>query len=200
MEQSYADAQNKPLYNMLGEKVALGPLHKGILPALARWQNDFSVTLMSGDPLHPVTPEAIEAEFDRSVKDVPNRFIPFAIYERASARLIGTADLHHIDYTRRTAYYGILIGEKDCWGKGYGTETTRLMLDYAFAILGLHTVLLSTYNYNERAIRAYTRAGFRVVGKWREAHRLGNEVYDIVFMDCLASEFHFPARRVVDIP
>jgi RimJ/RimL family protein N-acetyltransferase len=126
--------------------------------------------------------------------------VNFAIYEQASLRLIGNVGLRHIDKTRRTAEYGIIIGEKDCWGKGYGTETTILMLDYAFTVLGLHNVLLSTYGYNERAVRAYTRAGFRVMGRRREAARLGDQLYDIIFMDCLATEFRSPLKRVVELP
>jgi RimJ/RimL family protein N-acetyltransferase len=115
-------------------------------------------------------------------------------------QVIGAAGLRNIAQQHRTAEYAIMIGEKSCWGKGYGTETTILMLDYAFTVLGLHNVLLNTFSYNERAIRAYTRAGFRVMGRQREAARLGDQIYDIIFMDCLATEFRSPARRVIEQP
>lgn len=201
MEQAEADPQSdKPVLNIVGEKIALGPVQKSMLPAFFRWENDFSVTLMSGDPLRPVSRESLEGQFERLAREESSHFIGFAIYERASWRVIGTAHLRHIDRTMRTAEYGIWIGEKDCWGKGYGTETTTLILDYAFTILGLHNVLLRTYGYNERAIRAYTRAGFRVMGRWREAARLGDQVYDIIFMDCLGAEFRSPFKRVVELP
>ena len=194
-------SREKPILNISGEKVALGPTHKGMIPFFAKWENDFSVSVMGGDPLFPRTREAIEADYDRFSQEGPRHFIGFAIYELATMRLIGVTDLRHIDHVSRTAHYGISIGEKDCWGKGYGTETTILMLDYAFTVLGLHNILLSTFSYNERAIRAYTRAGFRVMGRWREAQRLGDQVYDIVFMDCLASDFSSPLKqRVVDLP
>lgn len=201
MEQTEADLQSeKPILNIIGDRIALGPVRKSMASAFARWENDFSVTLMSGDPIGPVSQESVEARLERSSKEGSARQVDFAIYERASMRLIGSAGLRHIDKTRRTAEYGIMIGEKDCWGKGYGTETTILMLDYAFTVLGLHNVLLSTYGYNERAVRAYTRAGFRVIGRQREAARLGNQLYDVIFMDCLATEFRNPLRRVIDLP
>lgn len=200
MEQTEADFQNeRPILNIVGERVALGPVQKSMLPDILRWENDFAVTLMSGDPLRPVSRESIEEDYTRNTND-GNRSVRFAIYERASLRCIGTTGLRHINYIHRNAEYGIMIGEKDCWGKGYGTETTFLMLDYAFTVLGLHNVLLSTYGYNERAIRAYTRAGFRVMGRWREAARQGDQIYDIIFMDCLATEFRNPLKRVIDLP
>lgn len=201
MEQTEVDLQEeKPILNMVGDKIALGPLQKSMLPSFFKWKNDFPVLLMGGAPIRPVGWENVEASFERHSKEDANEFVGFAIYEQASLRLIGNAHLRHIDKTQRTAEYGILIGEKDCWGKGYGTETTILMLDYAFTVLGLHNVLLDTYGYNERAVRAYTRAGFRVIGRRREAARMGDQIYDIVFMDCLATEFHSPLKRVVEIP
>jgi RimJ/RimL family protein N-acetyltransferase len=69
------------------------------------------------------------------------------------------------------------------------------MLEYGFAILGLHNIMLRAYSYNERGLRAYARAGFRLMGRRREAHRLGGRAYDVVYMDCLASEFQGRALR-----
>lgn len=201
MEQTEIDPQSdKPVLNIIGDKVALGPMHKGMLSAFVRWDNDFAVAVMSGDPLRPVSPDRIEANLEQLSKEQSVDAVRFAIYERATLRLIGGTELRHINRTMRIAEYGIMIGEKDCWGKGYGTETTFLMLDYAFTVLGLHNILLETYAYNERAIRAYTRAGFRVIGRRREAARVGGLIYDVVFMDCLANEFRSPLKRVVDLP
>jgi RimJ/RimL family protein N-acetyltransferase len=53
-----------------------------------------------------------------------------------------------VDHRNRSATFGILIGEPECRGKGYGTETTRLMLDYAFTTLGLHNVMLTVFEFN----------------------------------------------------
>ncbi len=201
MEQTETDFQSeKPILNIIGDKVALGPIEKSMASDFVRWENDFVVTIMSGDPLRPLSRAQVEERFAQASKADDPRSVEFAIYEHASLRCIGSAGLRRIDKTHRNAEYGIVIGEKDCWGKGYGTETTILILDYAFTVLGLHNVLLRTSGYNERAIRAYTRAGFRFMGRQREAVRLGDQVYDIIFMDCLATEFRSPLRRVVELP
>jgi len=201
MENTEVDLQSeKPVLNISGDKVALGPLQKSMLPAFVRWQNDFAVSSMSGDPLRPISYEAHAEDFEQLLREEGSRLLVFAIYERASMQVIGSAELKNINGMHRTAEYRINIGEKSCWGKGYGTETTILMLDYAFTVLKLHNVLLSTFSYNERAIRAFTRAGFRVMGRQREAARLSDQVYDMIFMDCLASEFRNPSRRVIELP
>jgi len=74
------------------------------------------------------------------------------------------------------------------------------VLDYAFNALGLHNVMLETFSYNERAIRAYTRAGFREMGRRRESARVGGRAYDDVYMDCLSTDFRNPLRPILDLP
>jgi len=191
----------QPIYNIVGEKVALGPGDREEQIALFhRSDNDFAVTIFSGDPLRPVTRAQTEADYDHWSKEDPSRAVGFLIYDRATGTAIGAVSLRHIDPVRQTAEYGIVISDKAYWGKGYGTEATQLILDYGFTVLGLHNVLLMTYAYNERAIRAYKRAGFREIGRWREAMRIGTRRYDVLYMDCLASEFTSPLQPVVAYP
>ena len=177
-----------PVVNCQGERVALGPLRRDLVPLYDRWMNDFETgALYFNGSLVPDTREATEARYQRDTGDP--RAASFTIYAREGLRPIGMANLHQIDHFNRSAEFGILIGEAEFRGRGYGTEATRLMLEVGFTCLGLHTILLSVFGYNERAIRAYLRAGFKPVGRWREAKRLGGQAYDKVYMDCLASEF-----------
>jgi RimJ/RimL family protein N-acetyltransferase len=192
-----AGAAAAPIVNIGGPTVCLGPPTRASVAIMARWDNDFAVTVLAGDPLRPKTLEACEADFDRHAKGDDHTWVDFLIYERATLRLIGVTGLRDISATQRSATLGICIGEKDCWGKGYGTEATILLLDYGFSVLGLHNVMLDTFSYNERAIRAYRRAGFREFGRRREAARLGTHVFDVVYMDCLASEFTSPLPSVL---
>jgi RimJ/RimL family protein N-acetyltransferase len=184
---------DQPIVNFVGEKVALGPRRRELVPLYTKWINDFEAVRGLGVGMRPTTREAEEEWYERTSKG--DRDAGFTIYERATMRPIGNAGLHGVDHRHRVAEFGILIGEKDCWGKGYGTEATALVLEYGFTALGLHSIMLRAYSFNERAIRAYTRAGFRLVGRWREAHRLGGQAYDVVFMDCLATEFQGQALR-----
>jgi RimJ/RimL family protein N-acetyltransferase len=183
----------QPIVNMEGEQVVLGPRRRELLPLYLKWVNDFVVTRALEVGLGPITMQAEEAWYERTAKDERN--VGFTIYERATMRPIGNTGLHEVDYLHGTATFGIAIGETDCWGKGYATEVTRLMLDYGFTALGLHNILLTVFSYNERAIRVYLRAGFREIGRRREARRLAGQAYDVIYMDCLATEFRSPVLR-----
>ncbi len=188
-----------PVLLLRGEKVGLGPITRDLIELGFRWINDLSVTYTLGVFAQSVmTREDEEGWYQSTIgrKDVA----AFAIYELATMRLIGTTDLRAINHQQGTALFGILIGEKNCWGKGYGTEATRLTLDYGFNILGLHNVLLTVYAYNRRGIRAYEKAGFRLIGHRREARRLAGRRYDEVFMDAIASDFESPAALALITP
>jgi RimJ/RimL family protein N-acetyltransferase len=179
---------DEPIATITGDHVLLGPPARALLPLLVKWENDLALSLLSGDPARPLSQEAIETAWERWFKP-PDDGASFVVYERATRRPIGTAGLRQIDRGHRKADFGISINEPDCWGKGYGTEATRLVLDYAFTMLGLHNVQLRVFAYNERAIRAYRRAGFREIGRRRQSHRIGDRAYDEVLMDCIATEF-----------
>ncbi len=190
----------QPLITLSGPTVLLGPPHREVLPLWAKWDNDLALSILSGDPARPRAVEATEAEYELYSKGARPDWALFVIYERATLRPIGIVELTDINPTHRTALFGIRIGEADCWGKGYGTETTFLVLDYAFRALGLHNVMLDPFAYNERAIRSYEKANFKEIGRRRQAHRVGGHAYDIVLMDCLASDFHSPLPPVIQLP
>ena len=176
----------QPIINIVGEKVALGPIRRDLTHLFQTWSNDFKVRRFEGLML-PISLESSEDLYSRISKDENQAY--FVVYEKTQLRPIGNAGLAGIDHANRTAEFFIMIGDKESWGKGYGTEVTRLMLDYGFTCLGLHSVHLRVFATHERGIRAYRRAGFRMAGRWRQAKRRGDRAYDFVLMDCLATEF-----------
>src|SRR4051794_22658730 len=177
MNQTPSPVGTDPPVTLVGEQVALGPAHKGLLPLLSKWENDLELGALTGDPARPMSPEAIDKLYERYSEAGPEH-TSFVIYERATMRPIGTAGLISINHMHRTAELGIGIGEHDCWGRGLGTEATRLVVDYAFTVLGLHNVMLRVFSYNERAIRAYLKVGFKEIGRRRQAQRIGAHMYD----------------------
>ncbi|MBI2887453.1 MAG: GNAT family N-acetyltransferase [Chloroflexi bacterium] len=182
------EPSDQPIINIIGEKVALGPHRRELLPLYHKWINDFEVTRTLAVGMQPMTWEGEEAWYQRTSQPGDHDIL-FTIYQRESLRPIGNTGLHRIDHQHRTAEFGILIGEKDCWDKGYGTEVARLMLEYGFTALSLHSIMLRAYSFNQRGLRAYTRAGFKLIGRRREARRFAGVAYDEVLMDCLATEF-----------
>src|SRR5438132_5519630 len=103
-----------PIINMRGEKIALGPIRRDLIPLYEKWVNDFEVT--RGIALHPpMTREQEEAWYDRVSKD--DGQVMFGIYELSTVRPIGNTGLFDIDHFHHTAEFGIMVGEKDSWGK-----------------------------------------------------------------------------------
>jgi RimJ/RimL family protein N-acetyltransferase len=176
-----------PVVNLEGQRVALGPLQLTLLPAYGRWLNDWVTIRPVSNLPRPLTEEAIAAWYRQVTTD--DTQVRFTIFSRATGQPVGITMLQDIDRDDRTAEFGILIGEADARGKGYGTETTRLMLDFAFTTLGLNTVALSVDSYHAAAIAAYVRAGFREFGRRRSSRSIAGRRYDSILMECLANEF-----------
>lgn len=187
----------QPIINIAGERVALGPLRRDLLPTYQRWINDFHALRTLG-AVAP-GPTTLEQEV-RWYESQPATEVRFTVYERTSWHPIGTTALHGIDYRNRTAVFGIFIGEAQARGKGYGTEATRLTLDYAFTALGLHSVMLTVAEFNLAGQRAYARAGFKEWGRRRQCRWMGGRLWDDVYMDCLASEFESQVLAQIFVP
>ena len=189
---------DEPLVNTVGELVTLGPLRRDLVPTYQRWMNDLAVVRNIGVMPLPMTLEREEGWFERAAKG-EDSFL-FTIYERASGLPIGNTSLMGLDWRSRTAEFGILIGEARGRGKGYGTETARLILDYAFVALGLHSVYLRVHEYNLAGRRAYAKAGYREFGRRRQSQQMGGKFWDTIYMDCLASEFTSPVLAAIFAP
>ena len=91
----------------------------------------------------------------------------FSVLTRETDEFVGHVGLFGADVKERFAVFGIIIGPP-FWGRGLGTDATRLMVRYGFDELGLHRIELNVWAFNERAVRAYTAAGFAIEGRRRE--------------------------------
>lgn len=94
-----------------------------------------------------------------------------------------------MDLVHSEVWVGIGIGEREHWGKGYGTDMMKLALRYAFMELNAHRVSLGLHSYNERAKRSYEKAGFRFEGRTREDARHGDVYTDGLWMGILREEW-----------
>ena len=138
-------------------------------------------------------PEEIDRFF--AARALGRESLAMAVHVRSTGRLVGTCAFSQLDGDNGSALYHITIGEKDAWGRGYGTEATRLMVRHAFESLGLHRVALAVFEFNERAIRSYRTCGFRVEGRAREAIWRDGRWWDELTMSLLESEWRTIAER-----
>lgn len=105
---------------------------------------------------------------------------------------LGASGLHRINWLHRNAEWGIVIGRPDEWGKGYGREVARTMLNYAFNSLNLHRVYLRVDASNEKGVKAYEAAGFKHEGVAREAVFVDGAYVDQIVMAVLRHEWESP--------
>ncbi|NOK62583.1 MAG: Protein N-acetyltransferase, RimJ/RimL family [Chloroflexi bacterium AL-W] len=170
-----------------GQQVFLSHIRREDIPLFARWFSDLEFTTYTGAIGMSSTLEQEEEWFASITKDPTIKYFGIVVCE--GQQLIGNISLKQINYRHGTAEIGIGIGEKSTWGKGYGSEAIRLMVDYGFTFLGLHSICLWHTSFNERGHRAYLKAGFKVAGQWREAALFDGQRYDHVLMDITREDF-----------
>jgi RimJ/RimL family protein N-acetyltransferase len=156
--------------------------------AFQRWYSDPEVARLARYQEGPMRYDEIDRFFQ--LRALGRESLTMAIHERETNRLVGSCAFSQLDGENGSAMYHITIGEKDVWGRGFGTEATRLMLDHAFGTLGLHRVALTVFEFNQRAIRAYQRCGFLIEGRARESIWRDGRWWDELAMSVLASEWH----------
>ena len=127
-----------------------------------RWMNDPDITRYLESRFHPNSIEQLLEYVAGKVGDRDNLFL--AIILKEDGRHIGNIKLGPIQWVHRTADIGFLIGEKDCWGKGYATEAIYLIADYAFKGLNLHKLTAGCYDANRGSAKAFIKAGFVLEG------------------------------------
>ena len=171
-----------------GSLVILRPLQRAdINERYLSWLNDPEVTRYTETGTFPTTAEDLE-NYYRSVTGSKND-VMLAVVDKKSGRHIGNVKLGPIQWVHRRATFGILIGEKDFWGKGVGLEATRLMVEYGFQRLNLHRIDLGVFAEHEAAVRCYEQAGFKIEGRMREDLFLDGEYKDRLRMGLLRSEY-----------
>ncbi|RBM20664.1 GNAT family N-acetyltransferase [Streptomyces sp. PT12] len=169
-----------------GERVRLRALEPGDASALHRWHGDAEVTRW----LDTSYPESLAQLARRSEERVANSYTRtvLAIETRDEERLIGVLALRDVSPESGSGEVDLYIGEKDAWGRGFGSDALRTLCRFAFDQMRLHSVALWVAAPNAGAIRCYEKVGFRVDGRQREAFRRDGEWHDMLLMTVLEGE------------
>ncbi|MDP1719250.1 MAG: GNAT family protein [bacterium] len=174
-----------------GEKVILRPIRLSDAPRFVKWLRDPEVNKFT-------TRKSIllkeEVRWIKSLKKKKDEVV-FSV-DVLGGPHIGSVSLG-VDWGDRNALFGILIGDKEYWDKGLGSEATKLILDHAFKKLKMHKVSLGVFDYNKRAIKVYNRLGFKLEGASRDDIFYKNKFHDRLQMGILEKEWAKHKKRRV---
>ncbi len=174
---------------LIGNRIYLAP--KGTteeeIEKFTEWMNDFQVTDYIGRTNQITTYNGEKEYLENMINDDNSR--NFNIIEIGTDKLIGTVGLEQFKWIERSAVLGIFIGDNDFRSKGYGTEAIKIILEYGFKYLNLHSIRLNLLSINERAHKCYLKCGFKDTGVSREQIFLNGKYYDKLHMDILENEF-----------
>ncbi len=114
----------------------------------------------------------------------------FAIETLAEEKYIGGCGINSIDWKNSVALVGIFIGDRNYWGKGYGTDAMGILVRFIFEQMNLHKIKLTVFSFNERAIKSYEKLGFQREGALRQELFRDGQYHDIHIMGLLREEYY----------
>lgn len=184
----------RPIPRIRGEHVYLRPAERADIDLFVRWFSDAETTRYLG--LRAPFSKAMEERwFESMLEEQGKKGYHFVICLLADDRPIGTAGFHHVNQEDGHASFGISIGEKGEWSKGYGTDALRAICAFGFGQLRLERIALDVYEPNRRAQRSYEKAGFVTEGTLRHAHFSDGRFHDVLRMSLLREEWKAQPRQ-----
>jgi RimJ/RimL family protein N-acetyltransferase len=175
-----------------GERIHLRALmEKDLTSSYLQWLNDEEVCRNNSHAVFPNTEQRMKT-FYNSIQNQLN--VVLAIIHSDTDRHIGNVSLQNINWISRNAEFAILMGEKDFWGKGYGKEAARLIMQYGFERLNLHRIYCGTLNGNSGMIKLAASMGMIEEGRRREAIFKNGKYVDILEYGILYHEFFSSAH------
>jgi len=177
---------------LMGEHVYLRRMERTDLPHIYRWLSDAELCGLIGHSGVSSVDE-VEAWFERVSTDPTRRW--YAVVTSDGDRVIGEAGLLRLNDGWRTTDMSIIIGERDDWRRGFGTEVGRILLDFAFNYCGVHRVAIGVVGFHEPALRFWEKLGFSREGVQRDGYLHGGEFHDFVMMSILEGEWREQQAR-----
>ena len=174
-----------------GELVRLSAVDPDELgKAFSRWHRDSEfMRFLDTSPTQLQSQKGMQQSLVEDLEKQKSDKHWFTIRALDDDKLLGDIDLFIYNWTGRDAFVGLGIGERDFWGKGYGTDVMKVILRYAFTELNLQRLTLTVFEYNPRAVRAYEKTGFRHEGRLRQFLNREGRRWDMLFMGILRHEW-----------
>lgn len=173
-------------FQLKGERTSLVLLEREHLKKRVEFLNDPEVQKTLNFDF-PTSLAKTEAWFSKNVL-AANR-VDFVFELNETSEVLGFGGFININQKARKAELYIFIGNKSCWGKGFGRDGYKLLVNYGFAELGLDRIYLYQLAENSRAIKATEALGWHTEGLLRQDIWSHGELKDQYILSILRSEW-----------
>ncbi len=163
---------------LIGKEVYLRGLKESDLENIQSWLSDSDVTKLLFQGEKPLDLDIIKDDFHRKIRE--NNEIVFAIIMKTDNQHVGWAGIYEINWVSRNCELRFFIGDKKYWRKGIATESTSLLVDYAFDKLNMHRVHGGANIENHGSVNVFKKLGFSEEGISKEGHFRNGKYYDLV--------------------
>ena len=153
------------------------------IPTYYKWRNDETIAVF--DQSEFLRPRSFE-EIEEWSQILVNGHTYIASVDGV---YIGTIALMKVDERNRHAELAIVIGEKDYWSKGYGSQMMHTLLEYGFEGLNLERLYLHVFSFNERAIKFYEKFNFKHEGTLRNMLYRNGKYHDLLAYGLMRDEW-----------
>jgi RimJ/RimL family protein N-acetyltransferase len=144
-----------------GEKVCLRAYKEEDIAVATKYVNDGELKrLLTPTIAFPMT-KWEEEEWVKSQKANKTGEYNFAVEDIKTQSYIGGCGVNEVNWTVRVATVGIMIGDKNYWNKGYGTDAMRVLIKFIFENMNIRKIKLSVFSFNIRAQKCYEKCGFK---------------------------------------
>ena len=150
------------------------------------WLSDHAVTQYLEIRFAEQTAESTRVYIEQMNASLDNLFL--GIFRREGDLHIGNIKLGPIDAHHRRGDFGIVIGDRSCWGRGYAGEAIKTLTGYCFSVLDLHKLSCGLYAANEGSRRAFLKAGWFEEGRRRQHWFCDGQWQDDIQLGCIRED------------
>lgn len=174
--------------------IKLVPVDNIGIDLLKKWQNENDIKYPLMGFRFPIQKGTVEDWLLQVKKDNATKRVIYGIQTNKS--FAGIISLNNIDYINRSAFFGVFVADKKKNNKGIASESSKIILDFAFNSIGLNRVELEVLISNKNAIHLYEKLGFKNEGIKRAKFFADNKFHDVKIMSILKSEFKTDKNKI----
>lgn len=168
---------NTLFYSLEGEKIKFKQMTIEDSEAIHSFASDAEVSRYIGWPLMHNLKETTNYVEEMIKREAAGSHIYANVIDKSSNRIVGTAMIFNFNHVAKHAEIGYVF-HQDIWGKGFCTETVKLVCDFAFSVLGLHKLHARVASPNIGSCRVLEKNGFELEGRLKDYHFDDGGYYD----------------------